>query len=403
MKGKCIFLSFCLVVFLLWPSSLVWTQKAPELSPEEENLKLLYPNTAFKYRGVISGDIASGDAAHELMADFGSMGVWFLGGAGGPWHIKSPDNPDYIIGADLDGDGDLEVVGDFGAKGMWYFDYSPTGGKWTWMTSDSPTRFLAVDDDDDGAQEIHADFATKGLWRFDKTEKWKLLTSDNPNIGLRSDVYMTGWEESVWNFSTAPGTWLVYMSLSKPLWENLTGDRIYDDNASAELGIGDSSEELVCDFASKGLWGTSWESGNQTWTKITSWDPYDIRPVRFVGADDYELIIQFNSTDATGLYMWNCGGSFPGTLTQISTNGLTEANGDEEVAVDFGTKGLWLYDWTYGSWTKLTSDSPRYMVRSDLFGHGVDDVLICDFSAKGLWYYRGDTKTWVRLSPDSPD
>jgi hypothetical protein len=253
----------------------------------------------------------------------GRFRVWFLGGAGGPWRIKSPDNPDYIIGADLDGDGDLEVVGDFGAKGMWYFDYDSTGGKWTWMTSDSPTRFLAVDDDDDGAQEIHADFATKGLWRFDKTEKWKLLTSDNPNIGLRSDVYMTGWEESVWNFSTAPGTWLVYMSLSKPLWENLTGDRIYDDNASAELGIGDSSEELVCDFASKGLWGTSWESGNQTWTKITSWDPYDIRPVRFVGADDYELIIQFNSTDATGLYMWNCGGSFPGTLTQISTDSAT--------------------------------------------------------------------------------
>jgi hypothetical protein len=276
---------------------------------------------------------------------------------------------------------------------------------------------LAVDDDSDDNVEVHVDFGSKGLWRYDYVTGWKKLTGDDPGRGIQAEYWDLGIQEGVWQFPS--GTWAVSQTITGTRWDQLTDSIMSDDNVSAELGIGDNSLELVCDFYPMGLWGVNKESTSETWYRLTDDDPYDIRAVRFVGNVDYELLVTFGSPG--GLWMWNTSdGTFPGTTwTRLTTdtpmtdeafcepfdpNGLVETNGDEEVAIDFGAKGLWLYNYTTTlHWTKLTNDSPTYMVRSDLNGDGVNNYLICDFGIKGLWYFKGATMTWHRLTGDSPD
>lgn len=384
----------------------------------EEEMSVLYPKTTQDYRGVISANMAGGDLAHELLVDFGSKGVWWLGGISSSWVKVSSDNPTNMLGMDIDGDGVTEVVLDFGSLlGIWLFDY--TGGvNWTQLTDDSPTDMIAVNDDTDVAEELHCDFGANGLWRYDSSGGWKKLTSDNPSKGFRADFWDKGLEEAIWYFSS--GVWAVWQQIGPTTkWDQLSPDYIDNDNISAELGIGDDSEEVIFDFYSKGTWGMTKEGYGETFHKLTNDDPYDIVAVKFVGNADYEFLVRFNNVG--GLWMWNTSdGTFGGTTwTKLTNdnptadeafcepfdpNGLYEPSGDEEVAVDFGGMGLWLYNWTSSAkWTKLTNDSPDFMIRSDLNGHGVDDILICDFGTKGLWYYNGNTSTWTRLTGDSPD
>ena len=231
-----------------------------------------------------------------------------------------------------------------------------------------------------------------------------------------SDYWDVGLEEGLWEFSS--GVYANYqLGSGTTQWDKMSADDIDNDFISAELGIGDSSEEIVLDFMWLGTWGISKESTSETWYKLTDDDPYDMRAVKFVGSPDYEILVRFNSVN--GLWMWNTSGTFPGYWTKLTNDnptadeafcepfdpdGLYEATGDEEVAIDFGAKGLWLYNWTGGTkWTKLTNDSPQFMVRSDLNGDGMDTILICDFGLLGLWYYAGTTGTWHRLTGDSPD
>ena len=363
--------------------------------------------------GVISGNMDDADTAHELLVDFGAKGVWFYLDAGGPWMKVSPDNPDFMVGTDVDGNGDMEVIVDFGIKGLWAFEYDHAVN-WYKVTTDSPEEVISLDDDGDGADELHIDFGSgKGLWRYDLDSGWKKLTRDNPGFGMKCDFWNTGVEEGIWTFYN--GTYAVWGST--PTWDKMTNDGMAQDSAAAEMGIGDDSQELAADFISKGLWGINKESFTDCWIRLTSDEPYALRSVRFVGDPDSELLCVFA---VSGLWMWDdSGGSFPGTWTKLSgdnpdwlqhfcepfdPDGTTELSGDEEAAIDFGIKGLWLYDSTaVVKWKKLTQDSPRFMVRSDLFGDGVDNCLICDFTSKGLWYYSGKTGTWHRMTGDSPD
>ena len=384
----------------------------PALNPETNGVELLLPDSTLKYRGVISADMASGDAAHELLVDFGSKGAWWLGGKTGSWVKVTSDDPYTMIPIEIDGDSAIEVVLDFDAKGLWLFNYSGTVS-WTRLTGDDPGQMVAADDDFDGIQELSVDFDTKGLWHYDYTYGWRKRTNDNPSYGFRMDTSFPGYEETVWTFP-GNGIWRVFGSPTT-YWNKLTEDAMSDDCVSAELGIGDDAEEFVADLYPLGLWGYN----GTTWTRLTTADPFDIRAVKFVGNPDYEFLVSFNYTTTPGLWWWNTNtGTFPGVFYKLTNdnpthdeafcepfdpNGTIELTGDEEVAVDFGAKGLWLFNYSAGSWQKLTNDSPRFMVRSDLDGDGVDNYLICDFSDKGLWYYSGKTGTWTRLTGDSPD
>lgn len=392
------------------------------------------PSTSYRYRGVVTGNIDVDDSGDELMVDFGRQGVWLLRNPGEPWSQKAPDNPEWIIGLDLDGNGDLEIAGNFAAKGLWFFDDDLGGGRWHLLTSDAAEGALAVDDDGDGSDELHVDFGNLGLWRYDGDSRtWRRFTTDNPSGGIASAFRQTWMGESIWDFESQ-GLWMIRGS-DPPLLMNPKNPS--GEWTAGDLGLGGPEDELVVDFGVGmlvGLWICQSSGGTETWTQITGNHALNVGRVRFVGDFGYELYAAF--WGYPGLWIWDCTGSLPGTWTRLfpwplpwhafadtdfptwneafcepfDPDGTSELTGDEELAVDWGWRGLWLYDSSVLAdnmsplpWTLLTTASPRFMVRADLGGHGLDNCLVCDFEALGLWYYDGQANIWRWLTGDSPD
>ncbi len=64
-----------------------------------------------------------------------------------------------------------------------------------------------------------------------------------------------------------------------------------------------------------------------------------------------------------------------------------QAWGQNNVAVDFGARGLWSYD---GNWIQLSRLDPRHM---ESWGGG---QLAIDFGPHGLWTYDG--RSWLKIS-----
>ena len=74
----------------------------------------------------------------------------------------------------------------------------------------------------------------------------------------------------------------------------------------------------------------------------------------------------------------------------------TNGDGNEELAVDFGSTGLWHWN---GTWNMLTGDNPEHMVVADTDGNNLDE-LVLDFGSMGLWHWNG---TWNILTGDNPE
>jgi hypothetical protein len=63
----------------------------------------------------------------------------------------------------------------------------------------------------------------------------------------------------------------------------------------------------------------------------------------------------------------------------------------DEVAVDFGMAGIWLYD--QGSWTQLAPENPESLFGTHLRYSAID--ILADLGPMGLWMWHG---TWTQLS-----
>jgi len=374
---------------------------------DEHQASVQHPTTSAKYRGVVAVDVDN-DSHDELIVDFGSKGLWVHDA--GTWYKINPNNPEWIFAVWWGSTTDAELIADFGTSGLWTWNYvSGYSGGWSKLNNHNASYGFAVDDDNDGKDEIHIDFGTMGLYRYDlDTTAWTKISPNNPTAGWRGDTMLVGMEEGYHDFGTS-GLWRFYGSSKQKINPN----NVSDDNASAELGVGGTAEELVCDFYSLGLWVM--QGDDHSWHRINKHDPFDVKPVKFVGSTDYELLVKFGSP--SGLWLWNYAG-YPGTWTKINNNnpshdtgfcepydpnGNTEGNGDEEVAVDFNTLGLWQYDYSFGSWTKLNNNDPVFMVRADYFADGYKTTLICDFGSLGLWFYDGRYGFWSKINNSSPD
>ena len=75
-----------------------------------------------------------------------------------------------------------------------------------------------------------------------------------------------------------------------------------------------------------------------------------------------------------------------------------DGDGWDEIAVDFGTQGVWL--WNGGSWTLLTPSNPEHLMAGDMDGDGVCEIT-GDFGPDGIWTW--DAGTWSRLSGQNPE
>ncbi|OGD22760.1 MAG: hypothetical protein A2W03_03275 [Candidatus Aminicenantes bacterium RBG_16_63_16] len=72
----------------------------------------------------------------------------------------------------------------------------------------------------------------------------------------------------------------------------------------------------------------------------------------------------------------------------VQTNAIGDFDGDatDELAVDLGTNGAWLYDG--GSWTQLSAMNPEGMIAANVDGDAADELFL-EFSYAGLWLWNG--------------
>jgi hypothetical protein len=400
---------FFIAIFFLFSTSVASDEKGCREVEKFKKFKAAYPKTTRDYRGVVSID-ANGGCSDELYCDFGANGLWVREGT--IWTKLNAADPDWIIGFEYNG---IEyLLCDFGAAGLWSWHYDfGLPGQFVKITSADPDNAFVTDDDGDGNDEVYINFVGNGLWRYDKGNATVLtkIHASGPDFygSLRSDLWTAGHEEATLSYSSH-GLWTVQDSGGSPVWNKINASGSGDDNVSADFNSSNAQEELIIDFPSNiGLWAFD----GSTWHKLSGLGALDAVAANLPSNPDYENLVQFNG--AMGLWMWSYSAGYPGVWTQISSNdpdfdgGFCEPfdpndDGWEEVAVDFGSNGLWIYDYAAAiNWKKINTSDPEFMVRSDLNCEGNDTVLVVDFGAGGLWLYFGKAGVWLKISDFSPD
>jgi len=377
---------------------------------EQELASRGYPtNTSLGYKGVVMANFSAADAADEIMVDFGSSGLWYYNN--GSWFQQSGVNPDGMIAVTVLVATDDELVVDFGSLGLWFWNYG-----WSQLSGVDSYGMFATDDDNDGLDEIHVDFGSLGVWRYDwDTLAWMQLSNLSPNNGLRMDTTLAGYEEGCWSFPMY-GVWRIY-GTGPTSYIQLTGTvTSNDDHVSAKITNSSGAEDLVMDFGSLGIWLC--KEDYHSWYQFSSIDPSRVKEVKFVGGQDYELLVDDN---AGGLYWVNWTGS-GGNPTLITNTAIGPGSawcetfdydgtdsGDEEVIIPWTAGGASMFDFSAGSTLTLiltTSYYVKFMVKGDYYGRGYDSTIAFVFTSSspmpGLWLY-DKVNGYVQLSGLVPD
>jgi hypothetical protein len=367
------------------------------------------------YRGVVFANFNTATAGEELAGDFGNMGIFVWDGQ---WHeIARFVDATWMVSGPVGADpAKALLVAGFPGLGVWVWEYNGSyPGLWTQISGTNSTGAFLVNDDLDAGLELYVDFDTAGFWRheFHAGLSWTQISAYNLSTGLRMNTAPAAVEEACVMFPTR-GVWQISFESGSPSFTQLTGTSAGgDDHASANF-TGGSAEDLIINFAGPSLWLC--KEDDRSWHQIDTNYVTRARAVRFGGDPAAELLIK-HATNPTGLWLWDYSGTWPGALNQLSAlapdsdgfiepfdiNGDTETDGDQEVAVDFGANGLWLFDGTSGSWTQLSGLDPDFMVAGDPNGLGYKNTLAVDFGVKGLWLYAAGTGSWTQLSVFSPD
>lgn len=379
-----------------------------------------YPtNTSLGYKGVVMANFDSADASDEVIADFGSLGLWYYNND--IWTQLSGLNPEGIISALTKDLADEELVADFGATGLWYWGKSG----WSQLSGVNADGLFAVDDDGDGKDEIQVDFGTRGVWRYDfDSMAWTQYSGLNPTYGVKTDLAPAGVQEGVWNFPTG-GMWA--------MWTNAAGKAAYRQLSStytaepamvsAHFISSTGPEDLVADFGSLGLWLCQGSDGS--WVKISSTNARRVKDVKFVDPESRLLL----EDSAGALYWggWNGTGMTWTAIVNPGTGGFEIGpgwcesfdlydwdSGDEEVLIPVKNVGAYLYDYSNNNDLKLFINSfyvVNLAVRGDYYGKGRDSTLAVVFGSTsyepGLWLHEDESNPghwgWAKISPYVPD
>jgi hypothetical protein len=362
------------------------------------------------YKGVVFGEYDKVANGEEFACDFGSAGVWVCNALVSGWHQVSGANPDMIIAGHFKNATYDEVVGDFGSLGLWMWEpgvATAFPGTWTQLSGANASWEFACDDDNDTYPELFVNFGAIGVWHYDTSYGWSQVSGLTPYHGLRMDSILFGYEEGCFCFPSV-GVWRIYAAGS--IMQQLTGTvTAEDDHASAKFTNG-AAEDLAMDFASLGIWLLP-ENSLTAWHQISTDNP-DRLTVAQLGTDNPGLIIKDNIK--SGLWYWHYAGSYPGSEVQINATSpdwygfvipfeYNSGDGDDELAVDMGTGGLYVYEYYGGVWTQLSAQDPVFFVAGNWLNHGVNDTLLVDFGTLGLWMYQAPSHAWYQMSGLSPD
>ncbi len=120
-----------------------------------------------------------------------------------------------------------------------------------------------------------------------------------------------------------------------------------------------------------------------------------------------ESFISLNGTVWSDFYSLGynsncCIKAFTGTAVAAKAHkhaaGDFDGDGSDEVAMDFGSSGVWM--WNGGIWSQLSPNNPENIIALDIDGNG-DDEMAVDFGSLGLWMWNGGI--WSQLHASNPD
>jgi len=381
-------------------------------------------NTSLGYRGVVAADFnASNDATNrdELAVDFGPQGLWIMEGYSpdydNAWNMISGINPEAMLSARFVAGTGEALIGDFGALGLWKWTRGAGyPGTWTQLSGANPDGGFAVDDDGDGLHELQFDFGTLGLWRYDDNGggagMWDQYSSLNPALGYRVATVTTASEQGVWSFA-AVGTWKFSWSAG-PRYAQLTGTPLGGNDDASGLFTGGAGEDAVMDFGALGLWLLKNNTAAE-WHQIIPQQTSFAVKARLPGNTKERVAFVYQGTP--GLFIWGHTASFPGAITSIQAlspdadgaveafdpDGATNTGAGDELAVDMGLSGLWLYDAATAGWAQLNTGNPVFMIGASFWNDPAKTTLIVDLGAQGLWLYDGSYDYWWPISSFSPE
>jgi hypothetical protein len=246
---------------------------------------------------MVAGDL-DGNKLDDLVMDFGPLhGLWAWMNHES-WVALHPSSPNHMITGNLDFayDHQDELVADFPGFGLWIWKYS---SGWELLHSLSASHLAVGNMDDAGGMDLIVDFPGTGLWVYGTEPLWRVL---HPfDVTAMVTAYL--WSER--------GNW---------------------------------RDKLVANFPGLGVW-VYWNDVNATWTLLGV-------AANHLAAGDLDgnstrrddLVIDFGAGQGVWVY-WSDGTRTP--LHTFPTEGLATGNIDgnerDDVAIDFGSAGLWVF------------------------------------------------------------
>jgi hypothetical protein len=312
-----------------------------------------------------------------------------------------------VVALDVNGGGSDELYCDFGSNGLWVYH----GASWLKLNAADPQWIIGFEEG--GTEYLLCDFGTAGLWYWRYSGSWsgqfvKITTADPDNTVFVSDWDNDGDDEVFLTFG-ANGLW-VYDKGETTILTKLHAT-IPNMDCSLRCDLWTAGwDEVAFSYGAEGLWTVYLNKSGPDWQKINaSNSSFDNATANVEGTSaDEELIIDFGTTG-----MWLYDGY---TWHRLSSNDpfdvvpVAFGAADDELLVQFDpavSTGLWMWNYSGypGTWTLLSSTQTDYdggfCEPFDPDQDGREEAAV-DFAANGLWIYDHDGTSWTKISSNNP-
>ena len=253
----------------------------------------------------------------------------------------------------------------------------------------------------DEADELLVDFGSVGVWYYNGGS-WSQQSGLNAESMISAVTIDTADEEAVFDFG-ATGLWY----WNEGYWTQLSGA-----NAQGMFSVDDdfdTRDEIQVDFGTLGVWRYDWD--DSSWTQLSGLNPYNGLRMDVGGPGYEEGCWSFSSVGVWNIYKSNTGSNLFYTQLTGTVNGnddhtsahFTNTAGAEDLVMDFGTLGIWLYRETWGPWYQISGMDPNRIKEVKFVGGSQDYELLAHDNAGGLYWgnWNGSTFVWTLITSAS--
>lgn len=207
-------------------------------------------------------------------------------------------------------------------------------------------------------------------------------------------------------------------SATESEWEKISSDGNALKITAGDI-TGDNIPEIIVLFGGEKEYSTQlylYDIYGKTWMSIG--DPLpDRRIIDFTLKKSQASNIIVISYEGSGIWEYYPSDGMPAVnisgfdARKLITANFNQADNDELLVVFSEYQGVYLYNASIGSWTRLTALSPSQVIASDITGDGIKE-LICAFEGLGTYiayYQQGsrdilqDSWQWNRITFAVPD